>query len=122
MQCAIYLCIHRGSLPENTAALQRYFWARIMPDRQPAQSMPDKISLAICQMESPSAASQGWAAAEFQIGLITATHRAIPRPKMISLNALRGAREAPPGASRPSQPIPCDGNMRNQGRTVVAVP
>jgi hypothetical protein len=43
----------------------------------------DKIAPAICQMESPSAASQGWAAAEFQIGLITAIHRAIPRPKMM---------------------------------------
>jgi hypothetical protein len=26
---------------------------------------------------------QGWAAAEFQIGLITAIHRAIPRPNMM---------------------------------------
>jgi hypothetical protein len=33
-------------LPENTAALQRYFRAKIMPD---------EIALAICHMES-----QGW--------------------------------------------------------------
>src|SRR5262245_34511577 len=30
-----------------------------------------------------NAATRGWAAAEFQIGLITAIHRAIPRPKMM---------------------------------------
>src|SRR4030095_9667851 len=51
LQCAIYLCLHRGSLPENTAALQRCFRARIMPD---------KISLAICQTKSRSVGSSDW--------------------------------------------------------------
>ncbi|SRR6266513_3398529 len=56
-------------LPSRLRSLHRNF-----------RKIPEKI---ICHMESPSAASQGWAAAEFQIGLITATHRAIPRPKMM---------------------------------------
>src|SRR5262249_42933804 len=56
---------------------------RLQPRRAALAARARKRGPARWPARRGSAASPGWAAGEFQIGLITAIHRAIPRPKMM---------------------------------------